>query len=447
MNTPISDFVQAYTGGQPVRLHMPGHKGRVFLGPEPLDITEIDEADELYHAKSIIRESQENAAALFGAAKTLYSAEGSSLCIRAMLYLAQLHARAQGRPFRLLAGRNAHKALMSAAALLDADIEWLYPAGDCPYSGRVTKEAVDAALSVLPDKPAAVYITSPDYLGCVSDVAGIAAVCRKRGALLLVDNAHGAYLRFLPENRHPLALGADLCCDSAHKTLPVLTGGAYLHLSHRAPDLFRVQAERAMALFASTSPSWLILQSLDRANAYLAGDYRERLAALAERMDRMKERLREHGYTLVGDEPLKLTIAPGHFGYGGSELYWALRRDDHIVCEFSDGQHLTAMATPETAEAELKRLETALLRFPRREKACDPPPPLPRPHRAMSVRQAMLSPQNWLPVEKCLGRVLADAHVGCPPAVPIVAAGERIDEDALRCFRFYGISECAVVAE
>ena len=87
MNTPVCDFVRAYAEGDPVRMHMPGHKGRALIGPEALDLTEIEGADVLYRARGVIRESEENAARLFGAARTVYSAEGSSLCIRGMLYL------------------------------------------------------------------------------------------------------------------------------------------------------------------------------------------------------------------------------------------------------------------------------------------------------------------------------------------------------------------------
>ena len=119
MNTPICDFVRDYAARRPVRMHMPGHKGNAGIGPEALDLTEIDGADELYRSRGIIRESEINAASLFGAARTVYSAEGSSLCIRAMLYLALLTAGEKGIPGRLLAGRNAHRTLMSAAALLD----------------------------------------------------------------------------------------------------------------------------------------------------------------------------------------------------------------------------------------------------------------------------------------------------------------------------------------
>ena len=126
MNTPIVDFVQGYAASEALRLHMPGHKGVPLLGPEALDITEITGADVLYHAEGVIRASEENAAALFGSAKTLYSAEGSSLCIRAMLYLALQYARLTGKKPLIAAGRNAHRVFLSGAALLGLEIAWLY---------------------------------------------------------------------------------------------------------------------------------------------------------------------------------------------------------------------------------------------------------------------------------------------------------------------------------
>jgi len=215
MNTPICDFVKAYGEGNPLRLHMPGHKGVSRLGCEGMDITEIGGADVLYHSAGIIRESEENAAALFGTARTVYSTEGSSLCIRGMLYLAM---QCTGRR-RFLAGRNAHSTFVTAAALLDAEVDWLW-GGDALTACAVTADSVADALDGMEEPPAAVYITSPDYLGNILPVSAIADVCHARGVLLLVDNAHGAYLRFLPRSRHPITLGADLCCDSAHKTLP-----------------------------------------------------------------------------------------------------------------------------------------------------------------------------------------------------------------------------------
>lgn len=215
MNTPICDFVKSYNDKNCIRAHMPGHKGESILGFEHLDITEIQGADSLFEASSIIRESEENASLLFGA-RTYYSTEGSSLCIRAMLYLTLLYAKKEGKAPLILAGRNAHKTFLSSVALLDLDVEWLY--SDSSYlSCDINAETLDNKLSSMQIKPVAVYLTSPDYLGNMLDIKAISEVCNKHGVLLLVDNAHGAYLKFLDNSLHPIDLGATMCCDSAHR--------------------------------------------------------------------------------------------------------------------------------------------------------------------------------------------------------------------------------------
>ena len=317
MTTPICDFVRRYAAAGGTRLHMPGHKGRDVLGCETLDITEIAGADRLYPAEGIIRESEENAASLFGSARTLYSTEGSSLCIRAMLYLVLLHARQAGRKPVILAARNAHKTLMTAAALLDLDIRWLYAREGDLLTCPIDPGDLDRALAET--EPAAFYLTSPDYIGHLQDIAALAAVCHARGVPLLADNAHGAYLRFMEQDLHPMTLGADLCCDSAHKTLPCLTGGAYLHVGRAAPPLFAREAEGALALFASTSPSYLILASLDAVNGLLGGELPGQLRRCAVRTGELKARLAAAGWLMTGEEPMKITLCPKPRGYTGDQ--------------------------------------------------------------------------------------------------------------------------------
>ena len=446
MTTPIRDFVVSYAKRAPLRLHMPGHKGASLLGFEAYDITEVAGADSLYEAYGIIRESEANASLLFGC-PTYYSTEGSSQCIRAMLYLAGLwHKRvhSHGR-LKVLAGRNAHKTFLSAAALLDIDVVWLTPAEgsylSCPITARDVARALDADKDIT-----AVYLTSPDYLGHTLPIADISEACHSKETILLVDNAHGAYLKFLPESRHPIDLGADFCCDSAHKTLPVLTGGAYLHISEDASPFCADMAKQALSLFGSTSPSYLILQSLDMANAYLADGYAERLAALAQATAALRGRLTAQGHTLVGDEPVKLTVLTKPYGYSGQKLASHLEKEG-IICEFADPDFIVFMLTPEVSEEDLTRLEQALVTIPRRQAIEECPPPVGIPRRVLSVREALLSPSEVLPVEACIGRIAAAATVGCPPAVPIVVSGEQINEDAVACFRYYGIETCAVIRE
>lgn len=436
MDTPICDFVKKYSESGILRAHMPGHKGAEFLGIEKYDITEISGADSLYEADGIIRKSEENAGRLFGC-NTFYSTEGSSLCIRAMLYLA-----VRGKKNLLIAaGRNAHKTFLSAAAMLDFDILWLTPEENSSYlSCKITAESLEKAIKKSDRKPDAVYLTSPDYLGNTVDIAAVSAVCQKHGILLLVDNAHGAYLKFLPESRHPIDLGADICCDSAHKTLPVITGGAYLHVSN---EKFAENAKNALAMFGSTSPSYLILQSLDMANKYLE-KFPERLEEFVSQIYNLKERLADCGYTLCGDEPLKITVKTKLFGYKGTEFAEILR-SKNIECEFADPDFLVLMLTPETGEEGLKKIAEAMLSIPKKEAVSEKPPLFSLPERVMSVRQAAFSEWETVHASESDGRILGLATVGCPPAVPIVCCGERIDKNAVECFEYYGIKTCTVI--
>ena len=445
MNTPICDFVSAYQKQNALRLHMPGHKGITQIGPEAFDITEIDGADVLYSAQGIIRESEENASRLFGTGRTLYSAEGSSLCIRAMLYLAGLYARQTGRKPLIAAARNAHKVFMTAAALMDVDICWLYPKErGSVISCRLDLEETERILRE--EKPVALYVTSPDYLGNCADLRALSKICRENDVLLMVDNAHGAYLKFLPASRHPIDMGADLCCDSAHKTLPVLTGGAYLHISAKAPELLRTHAENALSLFASTSPSYLILQSLDQANRYLSDGYEDKLADAALRLARARAEVQAYGYEMQGDEPLKWTIAPKTLGYRGEELARKLQ-EKNIVVEFADPDFVVMMFTPEMTEEQISRLVKELTSLPNRDANMEKPPVLSRPVQRMRARKALFSAQETIPVTTAFGRVLAAASVICPPAVPVVVCGEEIDESAIKCFQYYGIEKVTVVKE
>ena len=436
ITTPICDFLKQYAEKDVLRLHMPGHKGQGKLGVEQYDITEVSGADSLYEAAGIIHQSEQNASALFGC-PTYYSAEGSSLAIRAMVYLAMQHAKARGKQPKIAAGRNAHKVFLSAVTLLDVDVAWI--AGDSYLSCKIDAETLEKVIEA--EHPTAVYVTSPDYLGNITDVAALAEVAHRHDCLLLVDNAHGAYLKFLTPSMHPVDLGADLCADSAHKTLPVLTGGAYLHIGAQHPHLVR-QAKTALALFGSTSPSYLIMQSLDAANAVLDGAYRAELAEFVAQYGQMKSRLT--GWGVVGTEPLKLTIETKPRGYYGTEVAQILRAQG-IEGEFADPDYVVFMITPEIGKAGLDRLEKALMEIPAKTAILEAPPKFHLPQRALSIRVAAFSESEVIPVAEGLGRILASPTVGCPPAVPVVACGERIDEAALNCFRYYGINTCTVV--
>ena len=440
MKTPICDFVKGYSESNMHRLHMPGHKGKGLLGVEQFDITEISGADVLYSADGIIKESEDNASRLFNTAHTYYSTEGSSLCIKAMLLIA-----ISGKEPVILASRNVHKSFVYGAALLNAKVEWLYPSNaEHLCSCIITPKILEQKLSSMQKLPAAVFITSPDYLGNVADIKGLSAVCHSFKVPLICDNAHGAYMNFLGENCHPIALGADMCCDSAHKTLPVLTGGAYLHISKSAPSSFLITARRALSVFASTSPSYLTLQSLDLCNKYLSQDYKGMLACTVEKVNALKQKLKQLGWKMLGTEPLKLTVDCADYGYSGFQVERALRKFK-VECEFCDRDVVVLMFTPENDENAYECIYAALKSIIKKQSIKQVLPTASNLKASLSLNEALFSSQETVAIEASIGRICADLSVLCPPAVPIIMSGEVIDTDTVKILNYYNIKSINVV--
>ena len=421
---------------------MPGHKGAAFLGCESLDITEVSGADALYEASGIIAESEQNATALFGSRRTCYSTEGSSQCIRAMLYLALTHHNTNTRPV-VVAARNVHKSFVYAAAMLDFDVVWLWPEQQHSLCGcPVSPEQLEQVLSGLEPSPAAVYLTSPDYLGGMANIPALAEVVHRHNSILLVDNAHGAYLKFLQPSLHPLDLGADLCCDSAHKTLPVLTGGAYLHISKRLPEGYAAHAKTALALFGSTSPSYLTMASLDLCNQYWAEEGIQRLESCVNEIQQVKQHLKDANWLVEDSDPLRITICAPE-GESGKSLAERLSAE-HIQCEYADDTHLVLMVTAENTPSDLEKLLSVLGTNSAPQKEL-PTLPTARGEQAVSIRQALFANHELVPTENALGRICGTPTVSCPPAIPIAVSGERITKEMLQLFLHYDVHEIDVL--
>lgn len=442
MKTPIVSFLKSYQEKSPVRMHMPGHKGAGILGFEGMDLTEIYGADELFAAEGIIKESEQNASSLFGC-PTYYSTQGSTLCIQTMCTILCQDAKSKGKKPKILAGRNAHRSFIHAAALLDFEIEWLY--GNSDYlSCKIHAEDLEKA--IVESHPTVVYLTNPDYLGNLLDIKSLASVCKKHNVLLAIDNAHGAYLRFLEPSLHPIDLGADLCCDSAHKTLPVLTGGAYLHLSESLNQVWKNDVKHFMEYFSSTSPSYLIMASLDAANEVLDTTFRNSLSECVRSVASLKNTLVQHGYTILSGEPMKITISTKEFGYTGNEIANLLMECD-IYPEFYDSDYIVLMPSPYNTKDDLKRLETCLCGIERKPILINKPPKLEQSKKAMNVRQALFSSSITLDVSKSLGQVCSSVTVSCPPAILPVIPGEVISESSIEVMKYYGIETVRVVKE
>lgn len=434
--TPVFDFVTAYRNSKGTRFHMPGHKGNAFLGPEGLDITEIKDADSLYEADGIIAKSEANAARIFRAKKTVYSTEGSSQCIKTMLAL----ARVPGRDLHVMAPRNVHRSFVEGMALLGGTVTWIRPdKAASVYSVTLTKEDLEQALRNAGTPVDAVYVTTPDYLGNELSLTEIASFCKEHGLKLLVDHAHGAYLQFTGLYRHPLALGADFVAESAHKTLPVLTGGAYLHAGAGVSEELLSKMKKTMELFGSTSPSYLTLASLDLCNACLSDGYETRLKSLASKLSELKQRLTLAGFTVLSGEPCKITLKLS----GRGRMLAEFLRENRIECEYSDPDYVVLMVTPENSEGDFETLEEVLQSFRKtaafsENEESDIPAISALPETVTTIRDAVLGDFECIPIEESEGKIAANSAVSCPPAIPVVIPGEKITAECIAVMKYYG---------
>lgn len=441
MKTPVADFVKKYAESDISRFHMPGHKGKDFLGFEKYDITEIAGADVLGSAGGIIAESEKNASLLFNTAHTYYTTEGSSSAICAMLALVK------EKNTLVLAARNVHKAFVHACALLDIKVEWILNEEEttllkCDINAKMVERAVLSAT----EKPSAVYLTSPDYLGNIQNIPEISEICKKYDIPLLVDNAHGAYLAFLEKSLHPIHMGATACCDSAHKTLPVLTGGAYLHISKDAPKKFPDNARKCLSLFSSTSPSYLTLQSLDLCNRYIAEELRDKLGECIKKLESLKEFIAKKGFFVLESEPLKLTVDAQKSGYSGGELAQVLRKHN-AEPEYYDDRFLVLMITPYNDDKDFEILRNVFSALkPKASKAAENIKMM-YPRAKMSIRDAVLAETETVDASSCIGRICATPTVSCPPAIPIAISGEEITKETAELFKLYNVEKIYVVKE
>lgn len=438
MKPPLLAALDRYVRLRRERLHMPGHKGLLpapLDGCAPYDVTELPGTGCLYDGEGAPLETEALFSTLYGSGTTLLSTGGSTLCIQAML---ALYCPAGTK---LLMARAAHHAAVNAAALLDLEPVWLFPdeMTGVATPARISPRAVETALLEHPDV-SAVYLTSPNYFGTLCDIKSIAAVAHCHGKPLLVDNAHGAHLIFF-DGLHPMALGADACCDSLHKTLPALTGAALLHLKN--PELAN-DARRRMATFGSTSPSYLIMLSADLLLPQWAA-LQSGYAALAKTVAHLRaDALQKGVWATCADlsapaDPVRIVLL---FGEGRRSAALALLAECGIEAEYLSPRHMVLIPGPQN---DLASVRVLIDRLPALDEAPLPLQPVCRAKCTLSLRRAVLSPAERLPVDTALGRVAAAPVSPCPPGVALLMPGERLDEITAVALKSAGVESLFVV--
>ncbi len=451
MEIPIYEMLSRYTAKGRASFHTPGHKSRAdllgALQSLSYDLTELPDTSCLFDAggTDAIEQAECMAADVFGSQLTLFSAGGCTLCIQTMLLL----SKSQGK--RVLFARNSHISAVHTAALLGICPVWIWPSGQ---NYQITCSDIEKALASYPDVRT-VFITSPDYYGNIADIRTIASLCRRKGAMLIVDNAHGSHLGAF--GMHPLSLGADMTADSCHKTLPVLTGGAMLHINHlREHGIDRSRAKAAMMMFGSTSPSFPVLASLDLARDWWQRAGNQAYQLTAESVEQLaRKALNNEIGVLRGklNDPTRLTLDIGAMGIEGMTAAQFFR-EKGCEPEYSDSRFVVFIVTPFNTPDELSQLSEAINQFPvnlRRERFIKCAQTMPEyfdgmpPKTVLSPREALLSPCETVNADSAAGRIAARAVCPCPPGVAAVVPGEIISRDTAEYLSFFGFKRLTVV--
>ena len=325
----LNDIIGEYAEKNPVRFHMPGHKGKnIYNLNYSLDVTELYFTDNLYNPDdklNIIYELENRISKCFfknADVHSLISCSGATLCIQsALLSLVKLKKRNQ--QLYIICDRLSHVSFINAISLLNINPLWVYPGEN--FEDKINFYAKYRDII-------GVFVTSPDYFGSMKDIERISRECKKYSLNLVVDNSHGSHLAFYKNGSlHPINCGADMSIDSVHKTLPVLTGAAILHADKKFDK--EIILRKSMNMFATTSPSFLILQSIEKMIDLLEQigvDEHERLISDINNFKHKAENLNFVFETAGFFDPYRIVL---NCENSGEKLYYYLA-EKNIVCEF-----------------------------------------------------------------------------------------------------------------
>lgn len=448
---PIREAMEAYAKGGAMAFHTPGHKqGRgahEFLKDLVTEqglreeVSLMEELDDLHSPSACIKEAQELAASLYGADRAFFMVNGTTGAIHTML----LAALAPGDT--VLLPRNAHRSLLGGIILLGAHPVFLQPEVEegLGIAMGLSLETVKRGILEHPEAKALAMV-SPTYYGVASDLGAISDLLHANGMLLLVDEAHGAHLKFsdvLPPQA--MDAGADMAAQSTHKLLGSMTQSSLLLVREGRVDPERVQ--RASGILQTTSPNQLLLASLDIARLQMAEGGEElvgRAVLLAEELRRAVNRvdgLYAFGEEIMGRpgamalDPTKVTVSFRGIGRSGVEAEKILRREYGIQCELADAYNLLFIVSYADTRRETEYLRDALSNMAKKYRRegtfslrCSLPP---LPPLRMTPREAFFAPVEEVPFAGSLGRISAEQVMFYPPGIPLLCPGEEITEDCI----------------
>ncbi len=445
--TPLIEAVSRFQLEDPAYFRIPGHrfangadeKALELLGEKAFsaDLTEAEGLDDLHHPEGAILRAQLLAAELFGADRTWFLVNGTTCGNETMIL------SAVGEGDKILVPRNAHKSVLMGLVLSGAEPVWVSPeyVSDFGIGGSLSPAAVEKRLEEEPECRA-VFAVSPTYEGVCSDLKSIAEIAHKRNIPLLVDEAHGSHLYFsdlLPEGA--IASGADMCSQSTHKTIGSLTQSSMLHLKSRLIDPDRV--DKCLKLVMSTSPSYLLMASLDGARHQLAVNGHSLIRHAAELAEYVRSGLRrienadilERGEGIFAHDPLRVVFSLKRAGLSGFRLQDLLYDRYRVSTELADMFNVTAVMTWGNNRADADRLIRAAEELAKDAEEVKEKIPqtgisfLPLPPVCIRPRQAFFSEKETVFWEEACGRIAGESIILYPPGIPLVNPGERITKE------------------
>ena len=426
----LSDLLEEYNKSGYSRFHMPGNKGVLDINLS-YDVTELDCTDDLYCSNGAIKASEKLISDIYGSANSVFSTGGNTLCIQAMMYLAMPNGGT------MIVAKNAHKSVINAMGILDITPVWVNF-----DKNNVIFEEIENAIKNHPEAQA-VFITSPDYFGVMADVQKIKSVCKN--LTLLVDNAHGSHLVFF--KKHPISLGADLCADSAHKTLPVLTGGAFLHIGENFSKINKIKYEdvkNAMQIFGSTSPSFLTLLSLEKCAFWLKNKGKSEFLKLDKIIKKIKSKYSNILFKTNLQDPVRLTFDTANIGLNSQEFVLHLEKFK-IKPEFGINTKTVLIPSPFNSLTDFKKLNLALENIPIKNFKLIIEEKSVNFCTKISIRKAIFSKNENIFVKNAENKISAQTVARCPPGIPIVIPGEIINKQKINILEKLGINCIKVV--
>ena len=450
MDSPLFDALNEFSEDKPLRLHMPGHKGLLsgpFRDMAPLDVTELPPTGNLYTGEGPITPAEDLCARAAGAGDALFFTCGATQGIFTML------AAAVGMGGTLILERSCHKSVYHGMGLLDITPRYLTPEllPETGLPAPVTEALLENALTQTPEARA-VLVTSPSYYGIRTDLAALAAVCRRHGVFLLVDEAHGAHFPFVGL-ASAVSQGAHLAVASAHKTWPALGSSAIMY-KHADFPREKVELKALSAIFATTSPSYPILASIDYARGLLEGDYGSRYRETARYTALLRQAInRETPFHALTPEdglpldPCRLTVDTQRGGLSGYDADALLRRQN-IYMEMADERYVVAILTCCDGPETFRTLFAAFQSLPSSPaEPAAPLPQLPDPKLCRSIRQGLFGPKIQRPLREAAGYISGAILAPYPPGIPILAPGEEITEKHIAYLqkKSYNIDESIAV--